>query len=67
MLHIVRAQDSRERINTAATARANESRALAPQYKQVLRDPAGHFCNLEGDTDSILGLHEIMFRSTEIV
>jgi len=51
MLHVVRAQDSTERTNTVA----NESRALAPQYKQVVGDPARHFCNLEGNTDSILG------------
>jgi len=67
MLHVVRAQDSAERTNTAATAPAIQHRALAPQYKQVLRDPAGHFCNLEGNTDSILGLHDIRFRSTEKV
>jgi hypothetical protein len=65
MLHVVRAQDSAERTNTAATARAIQNRALAPMYKQVLRDPAGHFCNLEGNKDSVLGLHDIRFRSTE--
>jgi hypothetical protein len=65
MLDVVRAQDCTEGTNTAVTAGAIENRALAPQYKHVLKDPAGHFCNLEGNMDSIWGLHDIRFSSTE--